>query len=276
MPGFGGSPRRWPCAGSSHIPGHLVHPDIAGAPKSGCHLVALNDGHAKRFEHLAPFTHYAGDTVAVMLANTPPMLEAHYGIPMLGAVLNALRVRKGASVAVIGAGAVGLSAVMAAGIAEAATIVALDINPVRVDLARMLGATHAFLATDGTMADHAAKAGCPAGFDYIIDTTGIADLCNAAISALAPRGELALVGAYAPGMSVSADATLIMSGGRVVRGVVEGSADPASFIPQLIAYYRAGRFPFDRLVQYFDFADIAAAIEAGESGRVIKPILRLP
>jgi aryl-alcohol dehydrogenase len=67
-----------------------------------------------------------------------------------------------------------------------------------------------------------------------------------------------------------------MSGGRVVRGVVEGSADPASFIPELIGHYRAGRFPFDRLVQYFDFADIAQAIEEGESGRVIKPILRMP
>jgi len=193
-----------------------------------------------------------------------------------GAVLNALRVRPGSSIAVIGAGAVGLSAVMAAVIAGARTIVAVDINPARVDIARTLGATHAWLGGDGSMADFAEKAGCTAGFDYIVDTTGNADLCNAAIPALAPRGELALVGAYAPGMSVHADATLLMSGGRVVRGVVEGSADPASFIPLLIGHYRAGRFPFDRLVQYFAFTDIGAAIEAGESGRVIKPILRLP
>ena len=193
-----------------------------------------------------------------------------------GAVLNALRVRPGSSIAVIGAGAVGLSAVMAAIIAGAAVIAAIDINPARVELARSFGATHAFLATAGTMQDHAVAVGRPSGFDYIVDTTGLAEVCNAAIPALANRGELALVGAYAPGATIAADATLLMSGGRVVRGVVEGSADPALFIPQLIGHYRAGRFPFDRLIEFFDFADIGAAIAAGETGKVIKPVLRLP
>lgn len=193
-----------------------------------------------------------------------------------GAVLNALRVRPGTSVAVIGVGAVGLSAVMAAAIAGATTIVALDLNLSRVDMARTLGATHGFDAAAADVAAHAAAAGCPAGFDYIIDTTGLTAVCSAALPALAPRGELALVGAYVPGQTVEIDATFAMSGGRVVRGVVEGSADPAEFIPQLIAYYRAGRFPFDRLVEYFDFADIAEAIDAGESGRVIKPVVRMP
>lgn len=190
-----------------------------------------------------------------------------------GAVLNACRVRAGSSVAVIGVGAVGLSAIMAAGIAGASTIAAIDINPARLDIAIDLGATHALRSGDDFMA-LAAQAGCPAGFDYVIDTTGIAALVNAAILALAPRGEIALVGAYAPGTQVSADTTHIMSAGRVIRGVVEGSADPQSFIPELIAHYRAGRFPFDRLIEWFAFEDIAAAIEAGESGRVVKPIIR--
>ncbi|MEL0252980.1 MAG: zinc-binding dehydrogenase, partial [Novosphingobium sp.] len=183
-----------------------------------------------------------------------------------GAVLNACRVRAGSSVAVIGAGAVGLSAVMAAGIAGASVITAIDINPARLDLALSLGATSA-LGSSGDFSSLAAAAGCPAGFDYIIDTTGIQALVNDAILALAPRGELALVGAY------PAKAHL-MSAGRVVRGVVEGSANPQEFIPQLIAFHREGRFPFDRLVQYFAFADIAAAIAAGESGQVVKPIVR--
>lgn len=193
-----------------------------------------------------------------------------------GAVLNAMRVRPGSSLAVIGAGAVGLSAVMAAGIAGATTIVALDINPDRVAFARTMGATHAFLATEADMVGHAAAAGRPAGFDYIIDTTGIPAVCNAAIPALAPRGELALVGAYPPGQNIELDAIFAMSGGRVVRGVVEGSADPATFIPELIGYYQEGRFPFDKLIEMFAFEDIAAAIEAGESGRVIKPVVRMP
>jgi len=191
-----------------------------------------------------------------------------------GAVLNSCRVRAGSSVAVIGTGAVGISAIMAAKIAGAATIVALDINPQRIALAQQLGATHGIQSDTGSFADHAAAAGCPAGFDYILDTTGIADLVNQAIVALAPRGEIALIGAYASGTKLTADTTHIMSGGRVIRGVVEGSADPQRFIPELIGYFREGRFPFDRLVRFFAFDEIAEAIAQGETGQVIKPILR--
>ena len=194
-----------------------------------------------------------------------------------GAVLKALNMRPGSSVAVIGVGAVGMSAIMAAAnIAKAAVVAAIDINAGRVALALELGATHGFGPGDGSYADMAAKAGRPAGFDYIIDTTGIAELCNQAALALAPRGELALVGAYVPGTQIGSDSTFLMSGGRVIRGVVEGSADPSQFIPELIDYYRAGRFPFVRLIELFDFADIADAIEAGESGRVIKPVVQMP
>lgn len=191
-----------------------------------------------------------------------------------GAVLNSCKVRAGSSVAVIGTGAVGISAVMAARIAGAATVVALDLNKERIELAHELGATHGFLADSADYQAHAAAAGCPAGFDYIIDTTGLPNVVNAAIPALAPLGELALVGAYPPGGTILADAAHMMSAGRVLRGVVEGSADPQTFIPQLISYYREGRFPFDRLIKVFDFEDIADAFAAGESGKVVKPVVR--
>lgn len=192
-----------------------------------------------------------------------------------GTVLNVLKPRAGSSLAVIGTGAVGLSAIMAAAIAGVATILAVDINAARLELARELGATHAGLAGEGSLLDQARAAGLHAGIDFIIDTTGIPAVCDAALEALAPRGELALVGAYPAGVGLQAEASFLMSGGRVIRGVVEGGADPQAFIPELIEHYRAGRFPFDRLVQFFDFDDIAEAIEAGESGRVVKPVLRM-
>lgn len=189
-----------------------------------------------------------------------------------GTVLKTLRPRPGSSIAVMGAGAVGISAIMGAAIAGVATVVAIDLNPDRVALAREVGATHGFLASEGSVLSLAAQAGCPGGFDYIVDTTGNVGVVNEAILGLAPRGELAMVGAYPP-MNVTADATFVMSGGRVIRGVVEGGGDPQTFIPELISYYEKGQFPFDRLVEYFRFEDIAEAIEAGESGRVVKPIV---
>jgi aryl-alcohol dehydrogenase len=190
-----------------------------------------------------------------------------------GAVLNSLKVRPGASVAVIGAGAVGLSAVMAARIAGASTILAVDLNQSRVDMARELGATHGTTPAPGGMKEVAAGAGLPAGFDYIIDTTGNAAVGNDAILALAPRGEIALVGAYPPAADIVSDGTHILSGGRVIRGVVEGGAEPHRFIPKLIEYWQNGHFPFDRLIEFFPFAEIDKAIRLGEQGLVVKPVV---
>lgn len=191
-----------------------------------------------------------------------------------GTVLNALRPRPGASIVVVGAGAVGLSAVMAARIAEAAAIVAIDRNPDRVALARSLGATDALVA-DGRDLEALLRSVGLGQIDYAIDTTGNVALVEQAIGVLAPRGEMALVAAFAPGAAIGVDATHVMSGGRVIRGIVEGSADPQRFIPELIAHYRAGRLPFDRLVAFYPFEELDAAIAAGESGRVVKPIVRM-
>ena len=190
-----------------------------------------------------------------------------------GAVLNALKVRRGSSVAVLGTGAVGLSAVMAAGIAGASTIVAVDLKQQRVEIARELGATHGTVPMPGGMREVAADVGLPAGFDYIVDTTGSAAVGNDAILALAPRGEIALVGAYPPGADIVCDGTHILSGGRVIRGVVEGGAEPHSFIPKLIEYWQDGQFPFDKLIEFFPLSEIEEAIRLSEEGVVVKPVI---
>ena len=59
----------------------------------------------------------------------------------------------------------------------------------------------------------------------------------------------------------------------MIRGVVEGDADPKTFIPELIALHRAGCFPFDRLIRFYPFAEINAAFRDSETGAAIKPVL---
>jgi aryl-alcohol dehydrogenase len=61
--------------------------------------------------------------------------------------------------------------------------------------------------------------------------------------------------------------------GRSVRGIIEGDSVPQVFIPRLIDLYQQGRFPFDKLIRTYPFADINQAVEDVESGKVIKPIL---
>lgn len=183
-----------------------------------------------------------------------------------GTVLETLRVRPGQSIAICGAGAVGLSAVMAAKIAKAGRIAILDRHTHRLDLARELGATE-------TCCDIADLSGT---FDYIVDTTGVPALVQALIDKLAPRGTLALVAAYTPGQTAPFDLSEIMSKGRRIIGVVEGGIDPRAFIPRLVEYYRAGQLPLEKLIRTYAFEDIESAFNASANGDVIKPVLLMP
>lgn len=215
----------------------------------------------------------AGNTVKVD-SDLPLELMGPLGCGFLtgaGAVFNALDVAAGDSLVVLGTGAVGMAAIMAGRIRQAARIVAVDRSEARLALALELGATETILAS-GT---DPLAGGSLAGIDHVLDTTGHVPLIEQALLTLAPRGQAALLAAFAPDAVVRIDAAFLMSGGRVVRGVVEGSADPHRLIPELIRHWRAGRFPIERLTAFYPFARIAEAIAAGESGAVIKPIVRM-
>lgn len=191
-----------------------------------------------------------------------------------GAVMNALKVETGRSLAVFGGGAVGLSAVLAAKAVGAGPIVVVDINPARLALALELGAQHALDGRAGGVVERIREI-TGAGADYTLDTTANLAVMRQAVDALAPRGTCGLVGASKMGDELSLDAVALMSGGRAVRGVVEGDADPDLFIPRLIELHQAGRFPFDRLIAFYPFDSINDAVADGEAGRVIKPVVRM-
>lgn len=180
-----------------------------------------------------------------------------------GTVLETLKVEAGQSIAIFGAGAVGLAAVMAAAIAGAARIALLDRHVHRLELGRELGATDIATGLEAMSGP----------FDHIVDTTGVPALLGPAIDLLAPRGTLALVGAYPPEPKLAIDAAAIMSVGRRIIGVVEGGIDPQRFLPELIAHYRAGWLPLEKLVRTYPFAAIDQAVHDSETGAVIKPVL---
>ena len=181
-----------------------------------------------------------------------------------GTVLETLKVAPGESVAILGAGAVGLSAVMAAVIAGAGRIAVLDRHPHRLDLARQLGATE-------TASQTADLIGL---FDYVLDTTGVLALLEPAAALLAQRGTLALIAAYPPG-TAGLDASAIMSMGRRIVGVVEGGVDPQQFIPRLIDYYRDGRLPIETLIKSYNLDEIEQAFADSQNGSVIKAVISI-
>ncbi len=188
-----------------------------------------------------------------------------------GAVINSIKPKRGASLAVVGTGSVGLAALMAAADAGCAPLIAVDMNPARLELARSLGATHAIAAGTGDLALQL-RAIVETGVDHVIDTTGNAAVLRSAVEALAAMGELVMLAVAAPGVEISFPPNLLL-GGKRVRGLVEGDADPQTFIPELVALHRAGRFPHDRLVTPYPLAAINEAVADMRAGRVIKPVL---
>ena len=114
-----------------------------------------------------------------------------------GAVLNSLNVSTGASIAIFGTGAVSLSAVMTARVARATTIIAVDINEERLQLARELGATHTLnFKVSNPVGEIQQLAG--AGADFTFDTTGRPDVLRTAVQALRVHGVCGTVGPRRP------------------------------------------------------------------------------
>lgn len=190
-----------------------------------------------------------------------------------GAVLNSLKVEAGSSVVVIGTGTVGLAAVMAAAVAGAGTVIAVDIVPERLDLARELGATH---TVNGKEEDTAARIAeiTGGGADYVLEITARPEMLTLAVDALAPLGTAALIGGAPAGAHAPVNMNALL-GGRTVRGIAQGDSVPQLFIPQLIDLYKAGRFPFDRLITFYGFDDINEAATDTQTGAAIKPVLRI-
>lgn len=192
-----------------------------------------------------------------------------------GAVLNSLNVRAGTSLVVFGTGTVGMSAVMAAKVAQAGAIIAVEPNAARRALALELGATDAIdpTAEDICLATAIRQAAGGGGVAYALDTTGIPSVIEGAIDVLLPNGMLGLLGMSPTGATLSADLIGLLMRGIGIKAILEGDSDPQRFIPRLIDLYRAGHFPFDRLIKTFPFEQINEAATAAENKSVIKPVV---
>lgn len=192
-----------------------------------------------------------------------------------GAVLNSLRVTQGSSYVSWGAGAVGLSSVMAARLAGASTIVAVDIVPSRLELAKELGATHSVDSREGDAVE-IVKEITGGGARYALDSTGVPAVLEQGIRALGPRGTMGIVGAPKLGTPASFDVNDLLLGGQCIRGIVEGDAVPTVFIPQLVEHFVAGRFPIDRLIKTYPFEQINEAEKDSVGGGTLKAVLMMP
>ena len=191
----------------------------------------------------------------------------------VGAVLNTLDVKPASSLAVFGAGSVGLSAVMAGALIHCSPLIAVDIRPDRLELARTFGATHTLDAREGGVVERIRDL-TRGGVYYSVESTAQVQSFKDAIHCLARGGACGICAVPDYGKPFEFSPAAILSG-RTLKGVLEGSSVPEVFIPLLMKLHLEGRLPYDRLVRYYDFADLPTALADAGAGRVLKPILRV-
>lgn len=193
-----------------------------------------------------------------------------------GAVLRALACPPGSSLVIFGGGSVGLSAVLGAVIAGCSTIIVSDPLPERRALALELGATHV-IDPSNEKATRFVRGITGAGADYALDTTGAGPVMESALGSLRPHGTLGLLGVPSnPEQGLPGLASTVLMSGYTIKGIIEGDSQPDSFIPELIAHYREGRFPFDKLITLYPFEQINQAVQDQHDGKIVKAVLTMP
>ena len=193
----------------------------------------------------------------------------------VSAATNVLRPDPGDRVAVFGAGAVGLSAIMGLRMTAASQVIAIDVHPGRLALAQELGATHLVDAGKEDSREMIASLTGGAGVNGVIETSGNPRALETAIKVLASTGTCVVVGVPSRGEPGTFDVIDLVARGLRIVGTNQGDANPRVVIPQLIELYRLGRLPIERIVQTFEFGSINDASAASLDGSVIKPVLMM-
>lgn len=206
----------------------------------------------------------------------PPAIAALFGCAVMtgvGAVVNTAGVRPGESVAVFGLGGVGLSAVLGAAACSAWPLVAVDVVPEKLALARDLGASHCIDAREGDVAAQVREA-TGGGADHAIETAGSERVLATAYASTRRGGCTITVGLPAPDRMFSVPAVGLVAEERTVKGSYMGSAVPHRDIPRYVALHRAGRLPVERLLTHtLALDDINAGFDRLARGEAIRQVV---
>jgi len=191
-----------------------------------------------------------------------------------GAVMNVLRPNAGDSLLVIGAGGVGMSALMAAVAEGCFPVVVVEPNAARRELALDLGAAAAIDPINEDVTARILEV-VREGVRWVVDTSGRADVIAKVVEGMGSRGGVALVAASPSDAVLAVPILSILRRGLAIHGVIEGDSDPEVFIPRLIELVMQGRFPLEKLVKFYQLDELNQAIEDQHRGAVIKPIIRM-
>jgi S-(hydroxymethyl)glutathione dehydrogenase/alcohol dehydrogenase len=187
----------------------------------------------------------------------------------LGVITNNAKLGVGESIAVFGAGGVGLNIIQFAAKAGAHPIIGIDLHDHKLDLARNLGATHTLNARSSDLPADIRKIVGAQGVDVAVENTGLAEVIETAYEVAAPQGRVILVGVPAKAARRPCFYTLPLHFKKVLTGSEGGDCRPDIDIPKLVRLCQAGKLELQSLVgRRYNLEQINQAIDDLKSGRL--------
>ncbi|KAJ1326189.1 aryl-alcohol dehydrogenase [Microdochium nivale] len=195
-----------------------------------------------------------------------------------GTVIKVAQAGPDDAIAIVGMGGVGLAAVIAARNQGCKTIIGIDRLEARLELAKQLGATHVFntagMSTDFKELVEGVKAAADGlGTTVSIDTSAFPPLVQAQVDFSRYMGKIIQVGTGMPEAYLKIHMQSFMVSAKQYFGAVQGHSIPQEFVPQIVGWWKGGKFPVEKLVKFFDMKDFADAVKVMGNGDVVKPIL---
>ena len=191
----------------------------------------------------------------------------------VGALLNTAGVKPGEHVAVVGLGGVGLSALLAAVAAGAGRIIALDLNPQKLQLARELGADFAINAADSDCVSRVREATL-GGSHVAVETAGSAKALETAYQITRRGGTTVTAGMPGPEAKITLSHLSLAAEERCLKGSYMGSCVPKRDIPRYLSMFQDGKLPVDKLLsRTIGFNDLNAAMDRLDDAATVREIL---
>jgi len=245
----------------------------------GSRITSLNGDRIDHQSGLSCMAEYAvvdRGSVVVIDKDLPLVNAAIFGCAVMtgvGAVVNTARIRAGDSVAVIGLGGVGLSGVLGARLAGAETIIAIDRDASKLEVARRVGATHVLCTQEAGCVEQVREL-TGGGVDYAFELAGSIDAMTTAYAIVRHGGTVVVAGLPAATATFAFNQCDLVGNEKSIRGCFMGSCVPVRDIPRFLRLHKEGRLPVDQLIDgYIGFDELNAGFDKLQDVKAIRQIL---
>ena len=188
-------------------------------------------------------------------------------------MVNTARIIPGQSVAIVGLGGVGLSALLAAIMSGAGQVIAIDVNDEKLELAKQLGAHLVFNAKSTSSVDEI-RAATSGGTHIAVETAGAASALDLAYKITRRGGSTIAAGMPGPNASINLSHLSLAAEERTLKGSYMGSCVPGRDIPRYLSLFQDGKLPIDRLTSHqIGLEDLNEAFDRMEEGLAIRQVL---